>query len=151
MPGKTPNGIPYVLPNDTIATFPTVSKQIAEAVDKSRELVGAWIPLTLTGAWKPFPKPFGGSSPYNGLRVRKVPQGMQIDGAVKTTNEYEVIAELPSAFKPKMDTYLTVFDIKGPAFIAIKPSTSTGSPGITFVSGTNTERTVIVSAIVPLD
>lgn len=151
MPGKTPNGIPYVLPNDTIATFPTVSKQIAEAVDKSRELVGAWIPLTLTGSWKPFPKPFGGSSPYNGLRVRKVPQGMQIDGAVQATSEYSVIAELPSAFKPKRDTYLAVFDIKGLACIAITPTTSTGSPGIVFVSGTNTERTLFVSAIVPLD
>lgn len=149
MPGKTPNGIPYVLPNDTIATFPTVSKQIAEAVDKSRELVGAWIPLKLTAAWEPLPR--FGKGLYSGLRVRKVPQGMQIDGGVQAKNDYDVIAEFPSGFKPANDAYVTTFDGKGPAFIGITSATSTGAPGITFFRGTNEKRIVAVSTIVPLD
>lgn len=150
MPGKTPNGIPYVLPNDTIATFPTVSKQIAEAVDKSRELVGAWIPLKLTAAWEPLPRYFN-KGPYSGLRVRKVPQGMQIDGGVQAKADYDVIAEFPSGFKPANDAYVTTYDGKGLACICATKATSTGSPGITFMSGTNETRTVVVSTIVPLD
>ncbi|ATH95865.1 hypothetical protein [Dermabacter jinjuensis] len=149
MPGKTPNGIPYVLPNDTIATFPTVSKQIAEAVDKSRELVGAWIPLTLTGGWEPLPR--YGNGPYSGLRIRKVPQGMQIDGAVKSTREYNVIAELPKGFTPKNNSFVPVFDSKGVAFIACNIATSTGAPGITFIKGPSNGGMCIISGIVPLD
>lgn len=148
MPGKTPNGIPYVLPNDTIATFPTVSKQIAEAVDKSRELVGAWIPLKLTGGWEAF-SAFGMET-YAGLRVRKLPSGIQIEGAVKGGMPNAVMADLPTQFKVKYVHFVQVVCNSPGSFMRISPSSS-GVTTLSMSSDSSITSPVFIHAIVAVD
>lgn len=150
MPGKTPNGIPYVLPGDTIATFPTVSKQIAEAVDKSRELVGAWIPLKLTGGWEAF-SAFGMET-YAGLRVRKLPSGIQIEGAVKGGMPNAVMADLPTQFKVKYGHLVQVVSGSPDAYLQVSPNKGVnGQATLSISSDTAVNTPVFIHAIVATD
>lgn len=148
MPGKTPNGIPYVLPNDTIATFPTVSKQIAEAVDKSRELVGAWIPLKLSGGWEGF-STFGMET-YAGIRARKLPSGIQIEGAVKGGMPTAAMAELPTQLKVKYVHIVQVLCTSPGSYLQITPNSS-GTATLSMRSDTSITDPVFIHAIVATD
>lgn len=105
MPGKTTNGVPYALTTDPVANYPSTSKQLAEIIDRSNMLIADWVNLPLNSPWKPY---VGGGDYYSGLRARKTPLGVMLQGMIIGGSKSTDIAFLPSALTPTVSTLIPV-------------------------------------------
>ena len=103
---------------------------------------GAWVDLPLTDPWRPYDP--DGNSYYPGMRARRVPAGVQIQGMPKGGGENTEVCNLPSELAPMYGGHFAAISNGQPATVFVSKSGQ-----IRYLSGGSSTAYVSFNLVVP--
>lgn len=114
-----------------------------EAVDELGALKpGDWVDLTLTSPWYAYDS--AGTSYYPGVRARKVPAGVQIQGMVRGGSENTEIFNLPTGLTPEYGSHYPAISNGVAACVFVSKSGQ-----FRYISGGSSTAYVSINLIIP--
>ena len=104
---------------------------------------GEWADLSLTSPWVPYDP--AGNSYCPGVRARRVPAGVQIQGMVKGGAENTEICTLPSGLAPGHGGHFAAISNGQPATVFVSKSGQ-----VRYISGGSSTAYVSINLVVPV-
>ena len=104
---------------------------------------GEWVDLPLTSPWAPYDP--AGNSYYPGMRARRVPAGVQIQGMVRGGDANTVICNLPAGAVPEYSGHFAAISNAVAATVFVS---NTGQ--VRYISGGSSTSYVSINLVVPV-
>ena len=104
---------------------------------------GAWVDLPLTDPWRPYDP--DGTSYCPGVRARRVPAGVQIQGMVRGGEANTVICNLPAGAVPKYSGHFAAISNAAAATVFVS---NTGQ--VRYISGGSSTSYVSINLVIPI-
>lgn len=104
---------------------------------------GAWVDLPLADPWRPYDP--AGTSYYPGMRARRVPAGVQIQGMVRGGEANAVICDLPAGMVPEYSGHFAGISNAAAATVFVS---NTGQ--VRYISGGSSTSYVSINLVLPV-
>lgn len=103
---------------------------------------GAWVDLPLISPWYPYDSE--GTSYYPGMRARRVPAGVQLQGMPRGGSENSEVCNLPSELAPQYGGHFAAISNGQPACVFVSKSGQ-----VRYISGGSGTAYVSFNLIIP--
>ena len=104
---------------------------------------GAWVDLPLADPWRAYDP--DGNSYYPGMRARRVPGGVQIQGMVKGGGDNTVVCMLPTGLVPEYGGHFTAISNGVSACVFVS-----NSGQVRYISGGSSTAYVSYNLVIPI-